>query len=189
MIMKMEETFAEGQYAFVSGKYEEAIDRFSEALESNKDEPILYLSRGVAYVRMKELEKAIRDFTRTIELDDNNVRAYYYRGIAHMARDKYAPALSDLNKVLSMKPGHGAAHLARGTIYALLGEDEKSVLDMKTAIIQSEAQIQGFADTFGIFRTQFHKAMAHAAGEREHDPSLILSEEEIETVKKWMEAS
>lgn len=65
-----------------------------------------------------------------------------------------------------------------------MGDAEKSARDIKTALINSETEVQGFVDTFGLLRTQFGKAMAHLAGEREHDPTLVLTEKEIEQVKK-----
>lgn len=187
--MKSQEVFEDGQRFFVNGKYEESVKAFSRAIDAGAEDSLSYLSRGAAYFKLEKMNDAIRDFSKSIEIDQNNLRGYYFRGIAYLSRDDYQTALNDLNRVLELDPGNGPAHLARGTVYGLLGEDEKSARDMKTAIIQSETEIQGFADTFGVLRTQFNKAMAHMTGERGHDSTLELTEEEIEQVKKWIAAA
>jgi hypothetical protein len=53
-------------------------------------------------------------------------------------------------------------------------------------LINSEAALQGFADTFGVLRTQFDKSLALMTGERK-PPSVELSGKETETLKKWLE--
>jgi tetratricopeptide (TPR) repeat protein len=147
------------------------------------------LSRGAAYLKMGKMDEAIRDFTRTIASDRKNARAWYYRGTAYLSKEDLGHAAVDFDKTIALNPDYGAAYFGRGTIYSLMGEDEQASRYIKTAIIKSETEIQGFADVFGISRTQFEKAMAHLSGERTHDPTLMLTEEEIETVKEWMDAA
>jgi tetratricopeptide (TPR) repeat protein len=184
--MTSHDILGEAQELFLQGKYEESTGKFTEALDAGAESALAYLSRGVAYLLIDSKEEAIADFGRFIEINPDSVRGYYYRGIALLSRDDYEQALPDLNRVLELDPDHGPAHLARGTLYGLVGEEEKSSLDIKTAIVKSETALQGFADASGILRTQFHKAMAHMAGERAHDPALALTEEEMEQVKKWI---
>lgn len=187
--MKTKKIFEDAQRLFVNGKYEESVRSFTRAMESGAESSLACLSRGVAYLKLGKMDEAISDFSKSIAENPGSTRGYYYRGMGYLARENYEAALPDLNRVIEMDPEHGAAHLARGTLYGLMGDDEKSVRDMKTAIIKSETQIQGFADTFGILRTQFHKAVAHVSGERAHDPALVLTNEEIEQVKKWLDAA
>ena len=177
----------EAQSLFVQEKFREAVGKFTEALAAGADPYMVHLSRGAAYFKLDQLGDAVADFDATIAINPESLRAYYYRGLAHMAGEDHDHALADLNRVLSIDPDYGPGHFARGTLYGLLGEDEKSAMDMKTAIIKSEAAVQGFADSFGILRTQFNKAIAHLSGEREHDPSLNLSPEEIKQLKGWLE--
>ncbi len=187
--MNATELFEHAQCLFIDGKLEESIGAFTKALEEGYGLSRVYLSRGVAYFKMKKMDEAIQDFTKTIETDRKNTRAYYYRGTAYLATDDYAHASPDFNKAIELNPDHGAAYFGRGTVFALMGKDKEASRYIKTAIIKSEAGIQGFADTFGISRTQFDKALGHMSGAREHDPTLVLTEDEIETVKEWLDAA
>jgi tetratricopeptide (TPR) repeat protein len=185
--MSWEELIGEAQSLFVQEKYAEAVSKFTEALAAGADAYLVHLSRGAGYFKLNHLDKAVADFDATIAVRPESLRAHYYRGLAHMAGEDHERALTDLNRVLAIDPDYGPGHFARGTLYGLLGEDEKSAMDMKTAIIKSEAQFQGFADSFGILRTQFTKAMAHLSGDRGHYPTLSLAPEEIKQLKSWLD--
>jgi len=187
--MNAMEQFGQGQRLFIEGKLEECVGAFTKALDEGFDKPLVFLSRGVAYFKMNKMEEAIQDFTRTIEKDSNNTRAYYYRGIAYLSKEDYDRASPDLDKTIELNPDHGAAYLTRGTVYALMGDDENASRYIKNAIIKSETNIQGFSDDFGISRTLFDRAMGHLSGLRQHDPTLELTEDEIEMVKKWLEVA
>ncbi len=189
MKMQAKDLLGDAQRLFVNGEYEESVKKFTQAIEAGVEPSLAYLSRGVAYFKMNRLDESIKDFSKAIEVNKNKTRGYYYRGIAYMSREDYHSALPDLNRVIELDSEHGAAFLARGTLYGLIGEEEKSAKDMKTAIMKSESEIQRFADTSGIIRTQFHRVMAHLSGEGPHVPTLSLSEEEIETVKRWLSAT
>lgn len=184
--MEAQELLGDAQRLFLEGEYEASIKKFTEALDGGAEAFMVFLSRGVAYLRMKQMDKAIKEFGKAIDKNPDNFRGYYYRGVIYLSNDDFKRALPDLNQVIELDPEHGPAHLARGTLYGLVGEDEKSVMDLKTAIIKSESAIQGFSDTLGLFRTQFHKAMSLMAGESE-GPALSLTEDEIDQVKKWVE--
>ncbi|MEK6775675.1 MAG: tetratricopeptide repeat protein [bacterium] len=187
--METKDLLGDAQRFFVKGEYEESARKFTEAIEAGAEPSLAYLSRGTAYFKINRMDEAIQDFSKAVELNKNKTRGYYYRGIAYMTKEDYRSALPDLNRVIELDSEHGAAFLARGTLYGLIGEEEKSAKDMKTAIMKSETEIQRFADTSGIIRTQFHSVMAHLSGEGPHVPALSLSEEEIATVKRWISAT
>lgn len=180
------ELLGDAQRLFLEGDYEASVNKFSDALEAGADAFMVFLSRGVAYLRMEQMDKAGEEFGKAIEKNPDNLRGYYYRGVIYLAKEDFKRALPDLNRVIELNPEHGPAHLARGTLYGLIGEEEKSAMDMKTAIIKSESEMQGFSDTLGLLRTQFHKAMSQMIGESE-GAALSLTEDEIDQVKKWVD--
>ena len=203
--MGAKELFEEGQKLLIEGKQKErsdeagakdafsrAVGALSRAIEATPagtgaEPAIIYLSRGVAYLQLKDADKAIADFTKAIEAGQKiGFRAYYYRGIANMIKNALEPAVADLTKAIELKPEHGAAIFARGAALAQLDRDEEATKDIKTALSHSEAGIEGFADTLGIIRTQFDKAMSLMTGQRPV-PTMELSEKETETLRKWLE--
>jgi tetratricopeptide (TPR) repeat protein len=183
--MSGEEHFEKAQKLFLEGKHKESIDAFTEAIEAGEKKDITYLSRGVAYFQLKDFDNAIADFGKAIEVNDKNVRAYYYRGVASSAKGDHNSAIPDYDKAIELKPDHGAAFFARGSAYAQLGNDDEATKNIKTALIYSESAAQGFADTIGMFRTQFDDALAIMSGERKSS-SITLDEKEAETLKKWI---
>lgn len=180
------ELFRNAQRLFIDGRKYECIEAFTHAIDAGEETEIAFLSRGVAFLRTEQIDKAVEDFSRVIGMNNNNMRAHYYRGIAYMSKNDFENAVRDLNKTIELKPDHGAAFFARGSAYAQLGNTEEAAKNIKTALIYSESDAQGFADTYGLFRTQFNKTLAMMTGEGEM-PVLELTDDEIDKLKKWLE--
>jgi len=184
--MDKNELFQNGQRLFMEGKHEESIDYFTRSLEAGGNTDIAYLSRGVAFLKLQQVDEAIYDFSRVLDLNDNNFRAHFYRGMANMAKENYSEAIKDFDRTIMLQPDNGAAYFARGTAYAQIGSIEEAERNIKTAITCSEATMQGFADNHGMFRTQFDRVMAFMTGE-ENVPQIYLTDKELGLVKKWLE--
>lgn len=183
-IMTANELFQQAQRLFIEGRQGESIEKFTEALKAGFEPGITYLSRGAAYLKMNEPDKAIDDFTLGIEAHPEKANAYYYRGAAHMAKDEYEKAIADMDRAIELKPDYGAAIFARGMAKVNLGRGEEGAADIKTAMTHAEAEVQGFADTYG-WRTQVEKVIAALEGERRPE-TMVLSDEEMKTLKKLL---
>jgi tetratricopeptide (TPR) repeat protein len=186
VVMTEKKLFEEAQNLFIEGKHKESIESFTKVIESGAQTEVAYLSRGVAYLKEKKYAKAIEDFNHVITLNEHNHRAYYYRGITHMLQKEFKKAIPDFDTSIKLHPDYSAVFFARGTAYAELGNDDEAAKNIKTALINSETAIQGFADTFGVLRTHFDRALALMTGERKH-PSFELTEQETGILKKWLE--
>ncbi|MFZ5906778.1 MAG: tetratricopeptide repeat protein [Nitrospirota bacterium] len=184
--MDPKELLGKAQILFVEGNEEESIKVFTQAMDAGADPFIVYLSRGVAHMKLRKPEKAREDFNRAIEASSNNPRPYYYRGMLHMDADEYEEAVSDFSRALALKPDLHFAKFARATANGMLGRVDESSADFKEVIPLMEENIQGFADQYGILRTQMWKVMAQLSGERE-TATVQLSEQEMGTLKKWLD--
>ncbi len=184
--MDAQELFRNAQKILLEGKYQESISAFTESIVAGGSTEIVFLSRGVAYLKTEQIERAIKDFGTVLAMNSGNVRAYFYRGIAYMAMNDFEISIKDFDRAIALKPDHGAAFLARGSAYAQIGNEYEAARNIKTAIIFNETNMQGFTDAIGVFRPQFDKAMTIMAA-MEKAPSLLLTEEEISTVKKWLD--
>jgi stress-induced-phosphoprotein 1 len=58
-----------GNQAFSSGKFEEAIAHFSEAIKLDPNNHVLYSNRSAAYASLHKYEEALADAEKTISLD------------------------------------------------------------------------------------------------------------------------
>jgi tetratricopeptide (TPR) repeat protein len=184
--MDPQELLKQAQLLLVDGKDEESIKAFTKALEGGADPYISYLSRGVACVKIKDVDNAINDFSKAISANSQSARAYFYRGMAYMMRVEFENAVADFTIALELKPGYGMAKFSRGVSYARLGRIDEASEDMLAVMPQMEENIQSFADTYGIVRTEMWKVMAQMSGETRM-PTLELNEKNMDTLKKWLE--
>ena len=186
MTMDTKELLRAAQLLFVDGKDKESIEAFAKALEAGADPYIAHLSRGVAYVKVEDIDHALSDFSKAISLNNQSARAYFFRGMTYMMKNEFESAVSDFTKALEYKQGYGMAKFSRAVSNARLGKFEESSKDMNAVLPQMEENLQSFADTYGIVRTQMWKVMEQLSGEAS-TPTLELNEKDINTLKQWLE--
>lgn len=184
--MEAKELFLEAQLHLMRGEIEDSIEAFTRAIGAGATEAITYLSRGAAYMKLKDMDKAIEDFNAAIQKDAGNARAHYYRGAARMLKEELEEAIEDLTRAIELNPENGAAFFTRGTCHAQLENDDEATKDIKTALAFSETAAQGLADSLGMVRTHFDMAMSLLSGTRKAS-SIELTEEEQATIKRWLE--
>jgi tetratricopeptide (TPR) repeat protein len=183
--MDINEMLAEAQRSFIQKDFKGSVEAFTKIIGRGEMLEMSYLSRGVAYFQLKEFNSAIEDFSKVLELNDRNRRAYYYRGMSYLIKEEFEKAISDLDMAIELKPDNGTAYFARGTAYAQLGNEEEAINNIKNALINSEAMVQGFTENFGVMRAQFNKVLEMMTGERKPD-SISLTEDETEKLKQWL---
>lgn len=184
--MDTQELMREAQLLFVEGKEKESIKAFTKAIEAGADPYIAHLSRGVAHVKIKEVDMALGDFNKAISANNKSARAYFFRGMAYMMKEEFENAVLDFTRALELKTDYAMAKFARAVSYARMDKFDESSQDMMVVMPQMEENFQSFADTYGIIRTEMWKVMSQISGE-EKMPTLGLSEKEITTLKKWLE--
>lgn len=72
----------EGNAAFSAGKYAEAVMLFSQAIEVDGGNHVLYSNRSAAYASLKEYERALEDASKTIEIKPDWAKGYSRKGAA-----------------------------------------------------------------------------------------------------------
>jgi tetratricopeptide (TPR) repeat protein len=86
------------------GKYPEAVDDYTRALERAPDASI-YQHRGWAHFFADAWKLALRDFARSIELNPDQGDAYTGRGLARVMLGDYRQGVADAEQALRLKPG------------------------------------------------------------------------------------
>lgn len=98
----MEELKNEANKFFKLGRYQEAIDFYSKAIEAepiSKAHAPVFANRSFAACKLEQYGQALSDATKSIELDPDYVKAYYRRAAAFMALNKHKSALEDFKRV------------------------------------------------------------------------------------------
>lgn len=183
--MEPQELLRAAQLLFVEEKDRESIEAYTKAIEAGADPYIAHLSRGVAYVKTKEVDKAVDDFNKAINVNSQSFRAYFYRGMARMMKGEFEKAIEDFTSALKLKSDYGMAVFSRGVCYARLGKNDEAARDIAVAVPQMEQGLQSFADSYGIVRTEMWRVMAQISGEAQ-TPTLDLNEKDMDTLQKWL---
>ena len=100
-----------------------AIEEYSTVLEYDKKFVIAYISRGSAYLDLKEYDKAITDYNKAIELTPNDAQIYAYRGRAYFETKRYKQAIADYDQALELDEKFGYAYYQRGLLYGSVHYD------------------------------------------------------------------
>ncbi len=184
--MDTKELLKEAQMLLVDGKDKESIEAFTKAIEAGADPYISHLSRGVVYVKLKESDKALDDFNKALKVNNLSARAYFFRGMTYMMKEDFNHAVADFTGALNLKTNYGMAKFARAISYARLGNSDEASKDMAAVAPQMEENLQGFADSYGIIRTQMSKVMMQMSGESNLS-NLELTDKNMEILKKWLD--
>jgi STIP1 family protein 1 len=69
-----------GNTHFKRGEYNNAITLYSQAIQQNSRNPVLYTNRANARLKLEEWQNAIDDCLKSIELMRENMKAFYFLG-------------------------------------------------------------------------------------------------------------
>jgi tetratricopeptide (TPR) repeat protein len=78
------------------GKYSQAIDDCSRAIEINPGYALAYTNRGIVYSNLGNYKQAIDDYSRAIEIKPGFALSYINRSIAYLSLGKNNLAVNDL---------------------------------------------------------------------------------------------
>jgi tetratricopeptide (TPR) repeat protein len=116
------------------GKYDQAIQDLSTAIELNPKEVGPYHNRGLVYTKLRQYPEAIQDYSKAIELDPKFEAAYIQRGSAFFNMGQDDQAIDDFNRVIALNPKPAAAYNARGIINSNRRNFDEAIRDYSRAI-------------------------------------------------------
>jgi len=148
-----EKRFAAGQQLAKQGKWREAIEEYTQAINLNPNFAKAYAARGVAHHTLSqwEVEKtrvllAKQDLDKAIELDPNLVSAYVDRGYVEMefayqaagrpaeAKQWMTQALADFDQAIEIDAKYAGAYKGRGDWYYHQQQYEEALKELNQAI-------------------------------------------------------
>lgn len=109
--------FERGKAFVQSGDYEDAVNDFTQAIESDPNFADAYYIRGRVQGRLGKHEQAVGDFTKAISLDPDNAGIYADRGVAYGFLGKQALAMSDFTQAITLNPNFADAYYNRAIGY------------------------------------------------------------------------
>ena len=101
----------EGNLAFKAGKYDTALEKFSDAVElanSEQDKALFLRNRSAVQYKMKNFAAAIEDSTAALELAPNDPTALIRRGLAYKNTKQKDLAINDIQLASTLDPDNVA---------------------------------------------------------------------------------
>nr|WP_315247608.1 tetratricopeptide repeat protein [uncultured Flavobacterium sp.] len=110
------------------------IKSYNAANDWDKDYPTSYISRGSAYMDLKEYDKAISDYTTAIKLSPENEEPYAYRGRAYYEIDYLKNSKDDYDYAILLNKDFAYAYSNRALLkYTKLNDQPGGCEDLKKA--------------------------------------------------------
>jgi tetratricopeptide (TPR) repeat protein len=117
-----------------SGRYKDAIGKFSKAIHGDKNNPQYYQLRANAELQLREYKPAIKDLSHSIKLNPNDSGVYSARANAYEATKEFKKEKSDLDALVSLNSNDGQTLLWRARLEKRLGHMSDVVQDCNKAI-------------------------------------------------------
>ncbi|HEY7315362.1 MAG TPA: zinc-dependent peptidase [Gemmataceae bacterium] len=124
-----------GWIQYQAGRYDEAIEDFSEAIHLRPDLADAYCGRGTVYAVREDFVRASADLTRALRLDPRDDSALLWRAYVRRETGKPAKALRDLDRAIQLCPHRADGYRERGLIYLHGNEHDRALADLSTAIL------------------------------------------------------
>ena len=116
------------------GRYQQAIEDCTKALQIKPDYSYAYFNRGFAYGKLGQYQRAIEDLTRGIRLKPDDGSGYFNRGNAYGKLGQYQRAIEDYNLGIRLKPDKAEGYANRGDAYGALGQYQQAIENYNEAI-------------------------------------------------------
>ncbi|XP_051974318.1 RNA polymerase II-associated protein 3 [Xyrauchen texanus] len=98
-----------GNAYFKEGKYEAAVECYTEGMKADDTNALLPANRAMAYLKLHRYSEAEQDCRTALALDDTYSKAFARRATARAALGKIREAREDFEQVLKLEPGNKQA--------------------------------------------------------------------------------
>ncbi|CAI9756744.1 unnamed protein product [Fraxinus pennsylvanica] len=171
------------------GKYEEALDFYTEALSMAKTKPqrvALHSNRAACYLKLQDFKKASEECTSVLEFDHKHTGALMLRTQTLVTLKEYHSALFDVNRLIELNPSSEVyknlqARLKSQLSLAPIPEDEAELEEEdELELVENEEEEKGEKEIGdGESREKDVMDAAEASKQRTECESAIPTEETV----------
>ncbi|XP_077198182.1 mitochondrial import receptor subunit TOM70 isoform X2 [Paroedura picta] len=144
-----------GNKYFKAGKYEQAIQCYTEAIslcpsEKNADLSTFYQNRAAAYEQLQKWKEVAQDCTKAVELNPKYVKALFRRAKAHEKLDNKKECLEDVTAVCILEGFQNQqSMLLADKVLKLLGKEKaKEKYKNREPLMPSPQFIKSYFSSF-----------------------------------------
>ncbi|KAF2797327.1 U-box-domain-containing protein [Melanomma pulvis-pyrius CBS 109.77] len=126
-----EQLKSQGNTHFKNGDYGSAETLYSQAIQKNSKNPLLFTNRANARLKLEKWEEVIDDCLRSVELLKENMKAYFYLAQAQIAINHPNEALSSALMAYDLCTRSAQQTSNAATISALVLKCKKAKWDIR----------------------------------------------------------
>jgi tetratricopeptide (TPR) repeat protein len=108
------------------GKYKEAIEKFTEAITEDPENPIFYYYRGVAFEKTGDLDKAMEDYQKSVELKPDFILPTANIGKIYAKKREHEKAIEFYKKAAELGDQDATNYYNYGICLMNLGKNEQA---------------------------------------------------------------
>jgi tetratricopeptide (TPR) repeat protein len=120
--------------AISTGNYNDAINAYTQVLETDPDNTDVLLQLGDAYIGNYDYASAIEPFERVTELTPHSAIAFKRLGDAQDGAGDRSAAIESYTHAMSLDPSYLDAQIARGMAYTNEGDYPSAIADLTTVL-------------------------------------------------------
>jgi len=123
-----------GDIAFNSSNYNEAISNYTKAIDVNSNYLYLNLKLGISYLSTNKIQKSLNCLNTFCGDYPNEPSGYYYRAMIHNLDNEPSKAIDELSKAIELDKNNYKYFLERGLRYSDIENYSQSINDFNKAI-------------------------------------------------------
>lgn len=123
-----------GIAAYELGRFSEAADSHTRALDNDPTLGAAHAGRARAYERMGRRADALADYNAAVRYSPNDANVFLGRGVLRLAERDVRGALEDFDRAVQLEPDWTAPYYNRGVALSLLGEFARAERDFSTVL-------------------------------------------------------
>ncbi len=125
--------YVKAEYLIETGRYEDAIEQFSEIIRIEPGFKEALLKRAEAKYATSNWRGVKDDAVNYIKRKGASAEAIYYLGLAESKLGNYEAAANSLNSAITLIPGNPELHYERGMAMMSLGDESQACTDWQAA--------------------------------------------------------
>lgn len=132
--LRISELIKQGNSLLTSGKLEEALKCFNDALAINAEDEGAWLNKGTVYLHMGKLDDSIKCADKALSIDPKNAMAWTNKALALNFQQKYVESIDCFDKALKLDPKYTKALGGKGVSLYCIGKTQEAITNFKKAI-------------------------------------------------------
>ncbi|CAF1273581.1 unnamed protein product [Adineta ricciae] len=146
----------DGNSAFRSNKYQQAIDHYTKSITHDDANSVVYMNRAIAYFKVDNYDASLSDCSKVLMNDPSHIKALFRRASCFLAKQQYDDAKCDLDNLLNVDPENTEAKNLLKTIPTIqkprgvripITEDDDEDEEMSTSTTMTTTIVQPPATT------------------------------------------